>query len=200
MEPVPEFPAHRVIRQIGEGANSRVFLGESLVDSSLKALKVYASRSDQINRFAAELHTLTHVVHPHIVTLFEFGSTLDGTHDYLGLEYLDGKDFVSGSRDLSQDDFLTLIVQALSALELLHRRGFSHGDLTPSHLVLTRSPCSSPSAATVKLIDFGASQSSGIRTIEFKEGTLGYVAPEVLRGGRPNPASDLYSFGTILSV
>src|SRR5882724_729157 len=167
MEPATEFPAHRVLTQLGEGAHSRVFLGKSLVDNSARALKLFDLDPRATHRFNAELHTLSQVTHPHIVTLLEFGYTLDGLNNYLGLEYLDGKDFISGSKDVSQDEFITLIVQVLSALELLHRRGFCHGDLTPHHLIVSAANCASQPVPNVKLIDFGASQWSGTQSIDF---------------------------------
>lgn len=198
MGPYPDFPAHRAIKLLGEGANSQVFLGESLIDGDLRALKVYRGHSGGEQRFLAELQALTEVTHSHIVKLLEFGYTLDSRQDYLGLEYLDGRDFVSGTRDLSQDNFVSLVLQTLAALDLLHRKGFSHGDLTPAHLVVLaaeRSPFDPPA---VKLIDFSSSYSAATPSTTLSEGTLGYVAPEVLRGGRPTSASDLYSFGAIL--
>ncbi len=67
------------------------------------------------------------------------------------------------------------------AVAQLHGLGITHGDLSANNLLLE-------GGLVPKLIDLG----------EREAHTLGYAAPEVLRGGEPSQASDLYSLGCLL--
>ncbi|MBE0434036.1 tetratricopeptide repeat protein, partial [candidate division WOR-3 bacterium] len=69
-------------------------------------------------------------------------------------------------------------------------KGFVHCDLKPEHILFD------PHQEQVKLIDFGF---AGVPDQEFEAaGTLGYMAPEILKGIANNQRSDLYSLGVIM--
>lgn len=89
---------------------------------------------------------------------------------------------------------------AEAALRHLHARGIVHGDIKPGNLLLS-------AGGHVTVVDFGmarvrngAPRPAGYETTvtelrSLVRGTPEYLAPELLRGGAPTPAGDLYALG-----
>jgi serine/threonine protein kinase len=78
---------------------------------------------------------------------------------------------------------------ALRGLEALHEKGFVHGDIKPSNIMLDR-------VGTVKLIDYGRAARAAER-IPLLFGSPLYMAPEVHRRSSILVQSDLYSVGLL---
>ncbi len=78
-------------------------------------------------------------------------------------------------------------------LAVAHAAGIVHRDVTPSNLLLGR-------AGTIKVTDFGlANLVDAMAVGDYKiQGTPGFVAPEVLVGGDPSPAADVFALGAVL--
>jgi eukaryotic-like serine/threonine-protein kinase len=77
----------------------------------------------------------------------------------------------------------------LRGLEALHQRGFVHGDIKPSNIMLDR-------VGTVQLIDFGRAARANERTPVLFGSPL-YMAPEVHRREPIQPQSDIFSVGLV---
>jgi serine/threonine protein kinase len=85
-------------------------------------------------------------------------------------------------------------LRLLDALQAIHRAGVVHRDIKPSNIHI----CDD---GRVVLTDFGIAGLIGDEPNDPVEGFVGsppYIAPEVFHGGRPGPASDLFSFGATL--
>jgi serine/threonine-protein kinase len=95
---------------------------------------------------------------------------------------------------LTPRDLAPLLTAICEGLAAVHAHGVIHGDLKPSNVFLVSSD--DPSAAGVKIVDFGLSKVEGLerltRTGELT-GTPVYMAPELVRDGRPSPASDQFA-------
>src|SRR5262249_9333559 len=91
-----------------------------------------------------------------------------------------------GTPGLAASSVLVYLAQAAEALTFLHTQEppVIHGDVKPANLILTR-------GGRVKLVDFGLSPVPG--TDGQAAGSLGSRAPELLDGGRPSRASDVYA-------
>ncbi len=96
--------------------------------------------------------------------------------------------------ELRMERLAHALPQILEALAFLHGHGVVHRDLKPSNVMVRRD-------GLVKLLDFGIlAEMSGQSSADQGEivGTVGYMAPEQIRGAPPTPASDLYSLGCML--
>ncbi|MBX3269783.1 MAG: protein kinase [Sandaracinaceae bacterium] len=83
--------------------------------------------------------------------------------------------------------------QVLEALSFLHAHGIVHRDLKPPNVMVD-------ARGTVKLLDFGilATRDEPAEDARHVSGTIGFIAPELLRGEEPMPESDLYSLGATI--
>jgi serine/threonine protein kinase/predicted Zn-dependent protease len=90
---------------------------------------------------------------------------------------------------------LELIRQIAQAMQEAHAAGLIHGDLKPSNLMLEPS-------GVVRILDFGlATQADRDATTSLvqsdPQGTIAYMAPEILTGSSLHPSSDIYALGVI---
>ena len=89
----------------------------------------------------------------------------------------------------------TVLPQLLDALSFLHAHGVIHRDLKPSNVMVTVE-------GRLTVLDFGVLSELGATAPAGDgpelRGTIGYIAPEVLRGEAAGPAVDLYALGVIL--
>ena len=80
--PLPEVPGHRVLRVVGEGGMSTIYLGLQLSLGREVAIKVMRPEAlaDEVGRrrFENEARTIARLEHPHIVGIHEVGRTADG--------------------------------------------------------------------------------------------------------------------------
>jgi eukaryotic-like serine/threonine-protein kinase len=134
-----------------------------------------------------------HLVHPHIVRTFEYGTTNRGEH-FLVMEFIDGVSlqFVREARSARTAEKVELLAQAAEGLAALHSVGFIHHDINPRNFIVNRDQ-------RVKLIDFGLTVPNrpafcgpGNRT-----GTVQYMAPELLRREAIDERIDIFAFGVM---
>jgi serine/threonine protein kinase len=144
-------------------------------------------------RFLSEAQLACQVNHPNIITTYDTDE--DDGQPYIVMEYLDGE----GLRALmrrggigTQEQAFGIALQTVRAIAYLHRKGIVHRDLKPDNLIV------SPDAR-VKLLDFGVArgQDSNLTVAGQSMGTPSYMPPELVRGERATPASDIYSFGVL---
>jgi len=188
---------YRVLKKIGEGGMSNVFLAERESDGLQVALKILNARpSDDkqlLQRFIQESALISDIDHPNVVKIFDKGFTEE--YAYIAMEYFTGgslKDVIAGG--LTPRQALSLLAQAAAALAEIHRLGIVHRDVKPANMMLRAD-------GTMVLADFGiAKRSVGSmdRTVhgEFF-GTPYYISPEQANGKPASARSDIYSLGII---
>ncbi|MFG6202402.1 protein kinase [Nonomuraea sp. JJY05] len=140
---------------------------------------------------SGEARALTKLVHPHIVTVHDVLTVDDGPRagTWLVMERVPNGS-LSG-RSFSFQEAARIGAQIADALTALHRKGLIHCDVKPANIVMD-------AEGTAKLADFDAARRlGGVETISPDRPisyTPDYAGPELI-GGRPDPASDVFSLG-----
>lgn len=194
---MPEIPGYRVMRRIGKGGMSYVYLGVQESLDRQVAIKVMAPEAltdeKSKQRFEQEARTIAKLEHPCIVGIHEVGRTPQGLLYYV-LPYL-AKGHL-GQRDFTQDEgrVVEVLRALLSALEYAHARGIVHRDVKAENVLFDN-------ADRPLLTDFGIAlskrDSSRITTAGLAVGSGGYMAPEQARGEAVDGRADLYSVGVL---
>jgi serine/threonine protein kinase/tetratricopeptide (TPR) repeat protein len=136
---------------------------------------------------AQEFQILASLRHPHIISVLDYG--FDEIHQpFFTMDYLaQAQTILQAAKNQTVETKIRLILQVLQALTYLHRRQVLHNDLKPANILVTEEG--------VKLLDFGLSIS--FDQAASPSGTWAYMAPEMMRGEHPVPATDLYAVGVI---
>lgn len=204
----PSISGYRLLRKIGEGGTSRVFLAERLKrlgqptgEPGQVVLKVLNARliADPafIERFIREYRVISAVQNEHVARIYDQGITDE--HLYIAMEYFSGGDLRTRMerRDtarLTSIQALKITMQIARALDAIHGAGVIHRDLKP-HNIMFRD------ADHLALVDFGLAKQVGEKTITSTGGLLAtplYMSPEQCLGRSQDLRSDLYSVGVIL--
>jgi len=200
---------YRLLRELGQGGTSSVWLAER-VDGSIKrsvALKLpHLGLIDRgiEQRIARETEILASLEHPHIARLYDAGIDERG-RPYLALEYVDGvpPDEYCRTEKLGLRDKLALFLNILRAVAFAHARLIVHRDLKPNNILIAE-------GSDVRLLDFGIArllqpdtnarpQPAANHTIIGAAAlTPAYAAPEQFTGQNLTVATDVYSLGVIL--
>ncbi len=193
------------IAQIGSGGMGVVYLAMDTVLNRKVVLKVLQpSRKNEkdTSRFLREAKILSHLNHPHIVTIYDFG--IWKRNMFIVLEYLEGRNLqqiIDESAPLPIDWIMTALTQMLDALEVAHREGIIHRDLKPSNIFCLKQP---DHTDYIKILDFGTALAldqeiyDKITTPNEVIGTPHYMSPEQIMGKEVTPVSDIYSLGIII--
>ena len=138
--------------------------------------------------YQEEFESLSQISSPYCVRLFGFENFNDKTA--LILEYIKGVSLFQLLENfhLKEEEISHILESIYKGLEDLSQQGLCHGDLSLDNVLIDEK-------AQVKLIDFGKANYE-----KETQGTHPFVAPEILKGFRPNFLSDLYSLGVIESL
>ncbi|GAA4484430.1 hypothetical protein GCM10023094_37600 [Rhodococcus olei] len=162
------------------------------------AVKVLLSSFDDENRarFLREQRAMGRLTgHPNIVGVLQVGETVSG-RPFLVMQYhqqgsLDAR--IRRHGPLPVEEVLRLGVKIAGAVESAHRLGIVHRDVKPANILLT-------DFDEPVLADFGIAHiAGGFETATgVVTGSPAFTAPEVLEGGAPSRASDVYGIGATL--
>jgi tetratricopeptide (TPR) repeat protein len=157
------------------------------------------SSEEAVRRFRKEARVLSLFSHPNIATVYEVGEE-DG-QQFIVLEFLPGgalSSKIAGLREaglmLSMRQVVEVGAQVAGGLAYAHRQGVIHRDIKPHNILCTLD-------GGLKLTDFGLARfvQGGEATVAGRiEGTIPYMAPELIRGKDIDSRSDTYSFAVTL--
>jgi serine/threonine protein kinase/Tol biopolymer transport system component len=201
---------YRILRKIGEGGMGQVFLAEDARLERNVAVKVLAQPTpnpDQVARFHREAKAAAALDHPNILAIHEFGQ--DGATPYVVMELLDGRNLREhlAHGPLAIQTALDYAREVVKGLAAAHDKGIWHRDLKPENIFITHD-------GRVKILDFGltnirdsGTQFAAAGPDQTREaltqpglvlGTMGYMAPEQVRGERVDGRADIFAFGAVL--
>ncbi|MCJ7578870.1 MAG: sigma 54-interacting transcriptional regulator [candidate division Zixibacteria bacterium] len=186
---------YQIIDEIGSGGIGKVFKAIDLLRHEVVALKTLLSHEPEfIEGFKAEFILLKKLRHPNIVKVFDFG--LNDRHEpYFVMEYVEVNKWEEFLQPPDYSKLYVFLLQILSTLDFLHSKKIIHSDIKPSNILIATSL---DGELTVKFTDFGFAQHEKPEESSWWKGTLPYLAPEIIRGEKPTPQTDLYSLGVLI--
>ena len=200
---------YRIDRLIGAGGMGQVYRAHDPRIARDVAIKVlppaYAADADRLRRFEQEARASGALSHPNVLTLYDVG-TSEG-RPYLVMELLEGETL----RDRLEQGAMPPVRACETAaaiangLAAAHAKGIVHRDLKPENVMVTRD-------GRVKVLDFGIAKlrdpepdaagrtmTTPLRTkADTMLGTVGYMAPEQVRGQAADQRADLFALGAIV--
>ena|GEM_PF-447671 len=177
---------------IGTGSFGRVHEAHDAAGRKYAAKVVDAGDEVGLCLLRAQYRLLSAADHPRVVTVYDLVEDGDGA-PHLVMEYLDGLSLADHVRKAGLESLPGLAIRILDGLRHIHSLGGMHGDLKPDNIVV----CGGENGHDVKLVDVGFDNAAGEKLPRI-QGTLPYLAPEVIRSDPADGRSDLYSLGVVL--
>jgi serine/threonine protein kinase len=201
--PVPEtIGKYPVLRQLGRGATSKVYLARDPFANRDVAVKVFdfdqhanALEERMLHKaFVAEAALAGKLNHPHIVDIYD--AVVEPDRSYLVMEYVAGTTldaYAAPERLLPIGKVVEIVFKCIRALEYACRHGIIHRDIKPGNILLSE-------GGETKVSDFGASFQQ--RTLETTQitgvGSPAYMSPEQIRMEAVTHQTDIYSLGVTM--
>jgi eukaryotic-like serine/threonine-protein kinase len=191
-----------VVRKLGEGATSEVFLCQDPFrgrEVALKRIFPEALRDPVRGRlfrklFFTEASLAGKLAHPHIAQIFDAGIGEDS--GYIVMEYVPGgtmERFCAPENLLPVEQVLEIAFKCARALAFAHTRGVTHRDIKPGNILYATSP------TDVRISDFGLATNLGAETTQITGvGSPAYMSPEQVREELVDHRTDVYSLGVVL--
>jgi serine/threonine-protein kinase len=185
---------YEVIKQIGEGGFSRVYLAKHSLLDEYACIKQNIELSDEDKELLKREAKLLWKIHHHsLPTLRDYFVAPDGSC-VMVMTFVKGKDlFAIVEKDyptgLDPEHVCWITQRLLNALHYLHFHGVIHGDIKPQNILIN------PEEHNAILVDYGLSAikpKSMTKPIGY---TAAFSAPEQIAGKPPIPETDIYGLG-----
>jgi serine/threonine protein kinase len=189
-----------IIKEIGKGSSSTVYLVEDLETRKQHAAKcvnksLLREKKSSFRNLIQEIKVLYELDHPNIVDLYYVYETSDCI--YMIMEYFPQGDLykrILQKKYFSEEDCVKFASALLDALDYMHSRHIVHRDLKLENIMMT-----GENDYGFKIIDFGLSY-EGFEMQTERCGSPGYIAPEMLRKCKYNHRVDIFSAGVIMYI
>ncbi len=191
---VPTIPGFCIEHVIGSGALGTVYRARDETLDRAVAIKVLRSGTAQSRRarILAEGRRVAALGDRAIVTIHSLVE--EGDCSAIVMELIEGHPIDRVAAALNGSQKAILLTEVARALRVAHSQGIIHRDLKPQNVLVTPE-------LEVRVLDFGlavSSEEEEDRQKGFFEGTPLYASPEQVAGEALTPASDLFSFGSLM--
>ena len=199
---------YEILGMLGAGGMGEVYRARDTRlrrDVAVKVLpQSFASDADRLLRFEQEARAVGALNHPNILSVHDIGAQ-NGIH-YIVTELLDGETLREklSNGALPPRRATDYAIQITQGLASAHEKGLVHRDLKPENLFVTKDN-------RIKILDFGLAKQTVVATqpndatlsvtptsVGMIIGTLGYMAPEQVRGEVADHRADVFAFGAVL--
>jgi hypothetical protein len=200
---------YEILAPLGAGGMGEVYRARDTKldrDVAIKVLPSSLARDPAaLARFEREAKAIAALSHPNILAVHDFGTS--GETTYAVMELLEGESLRQRLAEgaLTPRKASEIAREIALGLAAAHDKGIVHRDLKPENLFITKE-------GRVKILDFGLARQLGLPQAGDTHsptatpgtepgtvlGTVGYMAPEQLRGQPADHRSDIFSFGAVL--
>lgn len=201
LQPNTTFDNHyTLIRQLGRGGFSEVWLAhDSYMDIDV-AIKIYAPGqgmdSNSINEFRREITGVFQLNHPNLLCPKHLG--IWENMPYLIMAYCPAGSCLKFVGNISESEIWHLIHDVAAGLAYLHEKDIVHQDIKPDNILID-------TEGNYLITDFGISTRArstlrkSVMSTTNSAGTLAYMGPERFSTQpAPTKASDIWSLGAML--
>jgi len=194
---------YQVIRKLGDGATSEVYLCHDEFAGRDVAVKiVYQDRLNdpqggKVFRklFVTEASLAGKLSHPHIAQIYD--AVVGDKMSYIVMEYVAGgtlEPFCAPGELLALDKIVEIAFKATRALDFAHKLGVTHRDIKPANILLVGA-----GGTDIKITDFGSAiMSSGDTTQVTGIGSPAYMSPQQIKEQPLDHRTDVYSLGVVM--
>lgn len=155
-------------------------------------------------QFQQEAEAASGLIHPNIVTVFDFGISKTG-QPFLVMDYIEGKsleDLLNEQGHIETLRCLRLFIRICDGLQEAHSKGVVHCDIKPGNIVIGRKD----GRECPKIVDFGIARinprdlsQAEKQTMDFSVvGSPRYMSPEQCIGALIDERSDIYSLACVM--
>ena len=197
---------YELVREIGRGATSTVYLGKDPFAQREVAIKIaspeilrHPERGKLYTRlFLNESSLVGKLLHPHIVQIYD--AVVAESLCYIVMEYVQGgtlENYTTPGKLLPVERVVELVFKCTRALDFANRIGITHRDIKPANILFSGE---SPESGDIKISDFGAAIVLGgpVRTLVSGIGSPAYMSPQQVRELPLNHQTDIYSLGVVM--
>jgi len=192
---------YEVVKKLGDGATSTVFLARDAFNTREVAIKLVSQHALKDENRGQLLHHLFLIEaslagklnHPHIVEIYD--AVADEDNAYIVMEYVPGgtlQRFTRGDNLLALGDVIEVIYKCARALDFASQLGVIHRDIKPANILVKDN-------TDIKVTDFGsAALLMTERTVVDGIGTPAYMSPEQHLSEPVNVQTDIYALGVVM--
>jgi len=189
----------KILDDLGEGGMGVVYKAHDTKLDRLVALKFlpeeFTSDDSAKHRFVHEARAASALDHPNICAVFDIDELPTGEL-FMVMGYYEGKslrDVLKDEGAMDADRAIDIATQIALGLAVAHEKGIVHRDVKPANILITKD-------GLIKILDFGVAKLAGATKLTQTGGTVGtvaYMSPEQVTGGKVDARSDIFSLGVV---
>jgi serine/threonine protein kinase len=192
---------YKIIRQLGTGASSEVYLGvDPFLDRqvAIKLVRPEILKDEKLGKiyrrlFMTEASLAGKLQHPHIAEIYD--AVEEEEYNYLVMEYVDGgtlEQFCEAGSLLPVERVVEMVFKCSRALDYAHEHGVTHRDIKPENILFA-------GGTDVKITDFGAALTGSAEMTHVADiGSPAYMSPQQIKGHPLDHRTDIFSLGIVL--